>query len=92
MGKGKGTALDRWDIFKAIYSGLGAIVEAAMANEVEDKMELAFLEILRGYENQWVAIHEAPDMEIVVGSGRTAVEAKRVAEEKGFNEAALFKV
>lgn len=63
-----------------------------MANEVEDKMELAFLEILRGYENQWVAIHEGPDMEVVVGSGRTAVEAKRIAEGKGFNEAALFKV
>jgi Family of unknown function (DUF5678) len=57
--------------------------------ETDDK-ELAFLEELRKYENKWVAILEADDAEVVVGSGKDAIEATREAEEKGFKETVLF--
>ena len=56
---------------------------------IEEK-ELAFLEELRKYENKWVAILESDGKEMVVGSGADAVEAKRDAEAKGFQNTVLF--
>lgn len=56
---------------------------------IEDR-ELVFLEQLRKYENKWVAIFESDNEEIVVGSGTSAVEAKREAEAKGFKDAVLL--
>jgi hypothetical protein len=58
---------------------------------IEEK-ELIFLEALRKYENKWVAIHDSGDGEIVVGSGKDAVEAQHEAEANGFTEVALMKV
>ena len=57
--------------------------------ETDDK-ELAFLEELKKYENKWVAIFEADDTEVVVGSGKDAIEATREAEKKGFKDTVLF--
>jgi hypothetical protein len=42
------------------------------------------------YENKWVAILESERR--IVGSGDSAIQAKRDAEEKGYSETALFKV
>ncbi len=58
---------------------------------IEEK-ELAFLQELRKYENQWVAISTSEDEEIIVGSGKDAVEASADAEAKGFKDAALLYV
>jgi hypothetical protein len=55
-----------------------------------DEKELAFLEELRKYENKWVAIYESGETEVVVGSGKDAIEATREAEAKGFKETVLF--
>ena len=45
---------------------------------------------LANYEDKWVAIAE-PD-EKIVGSGISAFEAKRSAEEGGYTDTILFKV
>lgn len=61
-----------------------------MIEETIDEKELAFLDELRKHENQWVAVLESDDGEIVVGSGKDAVEATREAESRGFNNTVLF--
>ncbi len=53
-------------------------------------MNLQTIKQLKKYANQWVALTH-PDNK-VVGSGRDAVEASRVAEQKGHHEVVLFKV
>ena len=55
-----------------------------------DEKELAFVEELRKYENKWVAIFESGETEMVVGSGKDAIEATREAEAKGFKDTVLF--
>jgi len=54
--------------------------------------EEAFAELVRAYENQWVAIIEKGGEEIVVGAGRTPKEALSSARDKGFKEVILFSV
>lgn len=54
--------------------------------------ETAFAEVIREYENLWVAIVEKDDVESVVGYGQTAVKAAKDASEKGYPQAMLFKV
>lgn len=56
-----------------------------------DKEE-AFAELVRDYENQWVAIIEQDGKEYVVGHGTTAVQAANEAKEKGHDQPMLFKV
>lgn len=59
-------------------------------NAEPEKKELVFLEELRQYENQWVAIAETADSEKVVGSGTDAIEAMQDAETRGFKAITLF--
>ena len=54
--------------------------------------EEAFADLVRGYENQWVAIADKDGVEFIVGSGQTAVEAANEADQKGYPQAMLFKV
>lgn len=54
--------------------------------------ETAFADVIRDFENQWVAIAEKDGVEFVVGSGKTAVEAVERAKAKGYPQATLFKV
>ena len=54
--------------------------------------EEAFAELVREYENSWVAIIEEDGKECVVGHGPTAVEAANEASVKGYQQALLFKV
>lgn len=54
--------------------------------------ESAFAELVRGHENQWVAIIETDGIEFVVGTGQTAVEAAKDAAAKGHPQAMLFRV
>lgn len=54
--------------------------------------EEAFAELVREYENLWVAIIEQDGVESVVGHGSTAVQAANEATEKGHPQAMLFKV
>lgn len=54
--------------------------------------EEAFAELIRKYENLWVAIMEKDGVEFVVGQGHTAVEAAKEAADKGHPQAMLFKV
>jgi heterodisulfide reductase subunit A-like polyferredoxin len=54
--------------------------------------ETAFAEVIRDYENLWVAIVEKDGVEFVMGHGQTAVEAAKEASEKGYPQAMLFKV
>lgn len=54
--------------------------------------EEAFAELIREYENLWIAIIETDGVESVVGVGANAVEAARDAEAKGYKQAMLFKV
>jgi Family of unknown function (DUF5678) len=60
-----------------------------MVEELSEK-EAAYLEELKKYENRWVAVLESEDEDIIVGSGKDAVEAKRDANTKGFNDVVLF--
>ncbi len=60
-----------------------------MIEELSEK-EAAYLAELRKYENKWVAVLESEDEELIVGSGKDAVEAKRDAQAKGFNDVVLF--
>jgi len=54
--------------------------------------EEAFAELVREYENLWVAIIEKDEVEYVVGHGSTAVEAANEATDKGHPQAMLVKV
>jgi hypothetical protein len=54
--------------------------------------EDAFAELVRDYENLWVAIVEKDGVEFIMGHGRTAVQAANDATEKGYPQAMLFKV
>ncbi len=63
-----------------------------MIEEAIDEKELAFLGQLEQHENEWVAFIEKDGAEIVVGSGKDAVEAIRDAEKRGFPDAVLMKV
>ena len=63
-----------------------------MIEEAIDEKELAFLKQLEEHENEWVAFIEEDGAEVVVGSGKDAVEAARAAEERGFPDAVLMKV
>ena len=54
--------------------------------------EEAFADLVREYENRWVAIVEMDGVECVVGHGTTAVEAANEATKKGHPQAMLFKV
>lgn len=57
--------------------------------QLSDK-EAAYLTELRKYEGKWVAVLESEDGDIIVGSGEDAVEARRDAQAKGFNDIVLF--
>ena len=57
-----------------------------------NKKEEAFAELVREYENQWVALVENNGREEVVGSGQTPKEALNQAKEKGFTDVLLFSV
>jgi uncharacterized protein DUF5678 len=54
--------------------------------------EEAFAQLVREYENEWVAIIESNGEEFVVGHGLTAVQAANQAKEKGYSQPLLFKV
>jgi len=54
--------------------------------------EEAFAELVREYENLWVAIIEKDGVEYVVGHGETAVQASSEATQKGHSQPMLFKV
>lgn len=57
-----------------------------------EEAETAFAELVRPYENQWIAFVEEEGQRVIVGSGRNAVEAIADAEAKGFLDVILFKV
>jgi hypothetical protein len=63
-----------------------------MIEEGISEKELALLKQLEEPEDKWVAFIEQDGAEIVVGSGKDAVEASRDAEERGFPDAVLMKV
>lgn len=54
--------------------------------------EEAFADLVRDYENMWVAIIEVDGVEYVVGHGPTAVEAAKEADDKGHPMAILARV
>jgi hypothetical protein len=54
--------------------------------------ETAFAELVRAYEDQWIAIDDRDGVKFIVGSGRDAVEAAEDAEAKGFPDAVLLRV
>jgi hypothetical protein len=54
--------------------------------------EEQFIEQLEQYEGKWVSILETKAGRTIVGSGHDAVEAKRAAEEAGYEEVILLKV
>jgi hypothetical protein len=54
--------------------------------------ESAFADVIKDFENQWVAITEKDGVEFVVGAGETAVEAVREATNQGYPQAMLFRV
>jgi hypothetical protein len=54
--------------------------------------ETAFAELVREYEDQWVAIDDRDGVKVIVGSGKDAVEAAQEAEDKGYPDAALLRV
>jgi hypothetical protein len=60
-----------------------------MIKELTEK-EVSYLNELRKHESQWVAVLKSEDGNIIVGSGKDAVEAKRDAQSNGFKEAVLF--
>ena len=63
-----------------------------MIEEAIDEKELAFLRQMEDHEDEWIAFVEKDGAEIIVGSGRDAVEASRRAEEAGYPDAVLFRV
>jgi hypothetical protein len=60
-----------------------------MIKELSEK-EVSYLNELRKHEGQWVAVLKSEDGDIIVGSGKDAVEAKRNAQSNGFSEAVLL--
>ncbi len=54
--------------------------------------ETAFADLIRDFEDQWIAIDERDGVEFIVGHGQTAVLAANEAKEKGYPQAMLFKV
>ena len=74
------------------YSSVRGTLELAMIEEAITEKELAFLKQLEEHENEWVAFIEKEGAEIVVGSGKDAVEATKDAERRGFSDAILMKV
>ena len=54
--------------------------------------EDAFADLVKDYEDQWVAIIENDGVESIVGSGATAVQAANQAAEHGHPLARLVKV
>jgi uncharacterized protein DUF5678 len=54
--------------------------------------ESAFADLIKDYENLWIAIVEQDGIESVVGAGKTAVEAISDAKAKGHPQAMLCKV
>jgi hypothetical protein len=54
--------------------------------------ESAFAELVRDYEDKWIALVDKDGVDVVVGSGNDAVEAATVAETNGFPDAVLFRV
>lgn len=58
----------------------------------ESDLDSAFPEIIREYENKWVALAEIDGKETVVGSGDDATQATLQAKARGFIETVLFKV
>jgi len=54
--------------------------------------ETEFAELVRKYENQWIALDERDGVKVIVGSGRDAIEAAQTAEVNGFPNAVLFRV
>ena len=67
-------------------------LDLVMIEEAIDEKELAFLKQLEEHVNEWVAFIEDHGAEIVVGSGKDAVEAIQDAEKRGFPNAVLLKV
>ena len=63
-----------------------------MTEEAIDEKELAFLAELEKHENEWIAFVESHGAEVIVGSGKDAVEAMAEAEAKGFPDAVLLRV
>lgn len=57
-----------------------------------EEAETAFANLVKDYENQWIAFIERDGMRVIVGSGKNAVEAVVSAEANGFPDAVLFKV
>ena len=60
-----------------------------MIKELTEK-EVSYLKELRKYEGQWVAVLKAEDGNLIVGSGKDGVEARRAAQSNGFHGAVLF--
>ncbi len=58
----------------------------------ESDLDSDFPEIIRGYENKWVALADIDGKETVVGSGDDATQATLQAKARGFMETVLFKV
>ncbi len=54
--------------------------------------ESAFAELVRDYEDKWIALVDKDGVDVVVGSGSDAVEAAAAAEMNGFPDAVLFRV
>lgn len=54
--------------------------------------DTAFAELVRNYEDLWVAIDDRSGVKLIVGSGKDAVEAAESAEAKGFPDAVLLRV
>jgi hypothetical protein len=57
-----------------------------------EEAETAFADLVKEYDNQWIAFVEREGVRVIVGSGRNAVEAVAEADAKGFPDAILFKV
>ena len=55
-------------------------------------LDTNFPDIIRAYENKWVAIAEIEGKETVVGSGDDATEATRQAKARGYLDTVLFRV
>ena len=54
--------------------------------------ETTFAELVRNYENLWVAIIEKDGQEFIAGSGDTPAAALKEAQAKGYSAAVLFSV
>ena len=72
--------------------GIRDKLELVMIEEAIDENERAFLAQLEEHEDEWVAFVEDHGAEIVVGSGKDAVEAIQDAKKRGFPKVVLMKV